>query len=457
MAFLLLFFVCILSLSSPSFPIHNAFAEDTSSLVSEKELEASHFPRLFQEREFKKALKALDGLTKRYPSDPLLLRYRALTLDKLGRHKEAIAAYKQLLDRHPNHIPTHLFLGLAYARDGEPEEATRELHWVIEHSDSDDYRHWAQGQLSRIQKKRQHVAHRVHKKPYLFGKVGVAYDSNPLLIPNNENLSPQSRRSGADYILDLTAGYPLMLDRNFRMDALYINETLLHDRGTDEVDFISQGVALDAKKRTFVNRRPVLWGARYDLRVNFLASDLFSVVNQLLLSADTIFWRHTRTELYGRVSYSNYGPDGSNPPVTSRDGYRGGVGVIQYVYPTKDYRSYLFLKEELSIADTRGKNFDREGSLTRVGLHAPVGRLGPVDLDLSTGFDYGAYPEFSSLSTLDLSGRRDSLVDVYAGLTYHWKPNLATRGFYRFIHSGNNNGFFDRDRHIAGVEVLFSL
>ncbi len=92
-----------------------------------------------------------------------------------------------------------------------------------------------------------------------------------------------------------------------------------------------------------------------------------------------------------------------------------------------------------------------------MGLHAPLDHLGPVDLDLSTGFDYGSYPEFSSLSTLDLSGRQDSVVDVYAGLTYHWKPNLATRGFYRFIHSGNDNGFFDHDRHIVGAEVLFSL
>lgn len=455
--FLPLFFVCILSLGSPSFLIHNAFAEDTASLVPEKELEASDFPRLFQEREFKKALESIDGLIKKHPNDPLLLRYRALTLDKLGRHREAIAAYQQLLAQYPNHIPTHLFLGLAYARDGEPAEATRELHWVIDHTDSEEYRHWAQGQLSRIQKKRRHVAHRVHQKPYLFGKVGAAYDSNPLLIPSNGTLSSQSERGGADYILDLTAGYPLMLDRNFRMDALYINETLLHDRGTDEVNFTSQGVALDAKKRTFVNHRPVLWGARYNFRANFLRSDLFSVVNQLLLSADTIFWRHTRTELYGRASYSNYGPDGSNPPLSSRDGVRGGMGFIQYVYPTQDYKSYVFLKEELSFADTRGDNFDREGSLTRIGFHAPMNCLGPVDLDLSTGFDYGTYPEFSSLSALDRSERRDKRVDVYTGLTYHWKPSLATRGFYRLIHSDNDNGFFDRDRHIAGVEVLFSL
>ena len=444
-------------ISSSGFLIQNAFAQDQITVISEKELRDSRFPELFRERKFKEALRVIEGLIQKYPNDSLLLRYRGLTLDKLGRHKEAIAAYRQLLAQQPNHVPTHLFLGLAYARDGRPAEATRELRWVIEHSDSDDYRHWAQGQLSRIRKKKRHVAHRVRRKPYLFGKVGVAYDSNPRLTPNDESLASEPRRSGPDYILDLTAGVPLMLDRNFRMDALYINETLLHDQATNEVNFTSQGVALDVKKRTFVNRRPVLWGARYAARVNFLASDLFSVVNRLSVSADTIFWRHTRTEMYGRISYANYGPDGSNPPVTSRDGVRGGLGVIQYFYPTRDYKSYVFLKEELSFADTRGDNFDREGSLTRLGFHTPVRCLGPMDLDLSTGFDYGAYPEFSSLSALDRNERLDKRVDVYAGLTYHWKPNLATRGFYRFIHSDNDNGFFDRDRHIAGVEMLFSL
>ena len=92
-----------------------------------------------------------------------------------------------------------------------------------------------------------------------------------------------------------------------------------------------------------------------------------------------------------------------------------------------------------------------------MGVHGPLDFLGPMTFDVSTGFDYGAYPDFSSLSTLDLNERRDLRFDVYAGLTYHWKPNLATRLFYRYINSNNDNGFFERDRHIAGVEVVFSL
>jgi hypothetical protein len=142
--------------------------------------------------------------------------------------------------------------------------------------------------------------------------------------------------------------------------------------------------------------------------------------------------------------------------LTSRDGVRGGLGLVQYFY-TADLRSYVFLKQEVSGAGTRGDNFDRVGYLARLGVHAPLDRPGRLEADASVGVDHGSYPDFSSLSSLEPAGRRDDRIDAYAALTYHWKPDLATRGFYRFINSDNRNDFFDRQRHIAGVEMVFSL
>ena len=427
-------------------------------MIFKEKFLSSDFPKLFKRREFKKALDVLDTFLKKHPEDPLILRYRALTLDKLGRRKEAIEEYKHILSGNPNHAPTHLFLGLTYARDGQLDEAAKELRWVIENSASEDYRHWAQAQLTRVKQLGKKTAtKKVEKKPYLVGKTGVYYDSNPLLIPNDDRLSSRSKKDGVDFPIDHNVGYPVILEKDFRFDAIYVGQALLHDSGANQVDFDSQGFALDAKKRVLFGQRAVLFGARYDYRTNLLRSDLFSVVNRFLLSGETSFWPKTKTHIYGRLSYSNYKNDGSIPDTTSRDGTRGGLGLVQYFYTTEDFRTYLFAKEEVSFADTRGNNFNRTGSLTRLGVHGPLDFLGPMTFDVSTGFDYGAYPDFSSLSTLDLNERRDLRFDVYAGLTYHWKPDLATRMFYRYIHSNNDNGFFERDRHLTGVEVVFSL
>jgi len=383
------------------------------------------------------------------------LRYRGLTLDKLGRHKEAIAVYRQILADHPEQVPTHLFLGLAYARSGLYADSEHELLWVMENSQSEEYRHWAQAQRARLHELEKHTGHEIKKKPYLFGKVGTFYDSNPLFTPSDDSLSSRSEKDGVDYSIDLSVGYPLVLDHDARVDVQYLTNTLLHDYGARQVNFTSHGLALETKRREFLGVRPWLFGARYDFKTEFLRSDLFAVIHRVLLSANTSFWRRTRTEVYTRGSYSNYGPDGANPSISSRDGFRGGLGAVQYFY-SKNFRRYFFVKEEGSIAETRGDNFDRLGTLTYAGIHTPVDCLKHTDFDLAAGIDYGNYPQFSSLSALDRNERRDKRFDLYAALTHHWKRNLATRAFYRFITADDDNGLFSHQRHLAGVEVIFS-
>ena len=455
----LLFFTGFFFFNLPSGgAVQNAFANENVFSISKEDFLSSDFPKFFKHREFKKALDVLDNLSKKHSHDPLILRYHALTLDKLGRRGEAISAYKEILSLNPNHVPTHLFLGLTYARNGQLDEAAKELDWVTENSASEDYRHWAAAQLARVKQLGKKAAvKKIEKKPYLIGKTGVYYDSNPLLIPNDDRLSSRPKKDGVDFPINLSVGYPVVLEKDARLDVIYIGQALLHDRGANQVDFDSQGFALDAKKRVFLGDRAFLFGGRYDFRTNWLQSDLFSAVHRFLLSTETSFWKKTKTHIYGRLSYSNYKNDSSIPAITSRDGYRGGFGLVQYFYMTEDFRSYFFVKEEASFADTRGDNFNRTGSLTRLGVHGPLDFLGPMTFDVSTALDYGTYPDFSSLSTLDLNERRDLRFDVYTDLTYHWKPNLATRVFYRYISANNDNGFFERDRHIAGMEVVFSL
>ena len=257
-------------------------------------------------------------------------------------------------------------------------------------------------------------------------------------------------------MFELTAGYPLKLEKDSRLDILYIGQQYSHSHGAQGVDFTSQGFALDSKKRTFVGTRSFLLGSRYDFRANFLRSDLFSLVNRFFVSADTSFWPKTQTHFYGRFGILNYGPDGANPDQTSRDGIREGVGTTQYFY-TSDFKSFFFVKGEGNFNETRGDNFHRQGVLARIGFHTPFLFLQKTDLDISGGYDWGTYPDFLSTSSLDTTERHDKRWDVYTGVTHHWKPGLATRVLYRFINSQNDNDLFDRTRHLAGMEVVFSF
>ena len=391
---------------------------------------------------------------KKYPNDALILRYRALTLEKLGRFDEAIKVYQEILSKDPNYVPAHLFLGLAYIKEKKGKEAAGELRWVIKNSKSKEYQRWAQSQLNRLRLRS--TKKQVKKKTYALVKTGIAYDSNALLIPDDKALSTRKKKGLALYSLDVNVGYPLRLEKDFRLDALYIGSQRSHDHGARQVDFTSQGFALNAKRRTFFGERAVLLGSRYDFRANFLRSDLFSIVNRFFASADTSFWKKTRTHFYGRFAVLNYGPDGANPDLSSRDGVREGIGITQYFY-TADYKTFFFIKGEGNLNQTRGENSVREGALARVGFHAPVKCFKKTDLDVSVGYDWGTYPDFTSLSSLDLRDRLDRRLDTYASVTHKWKRNVATRVFYRSINSENNNDFWDRTRQMAGMEMIFSF
>ena len=422
--------------------------------ISSQEFLSSDFVTLLKNKKYKEAVNAGDALLKKYPDDPLISRYRAIAFEKLGRPNEAIKIYREILSKDPNDVPARLFLGLAYIKEKKGQAAVRQLRWVIKNSQSKEYQRWAQAQLNRLRLRS--TAKPVRKRSFGLVKTGIAYDSNALLIPDNEALSTREQKGSALYTLDVNWGYPLQLKKDFRWDALYIGEQRSHDHGARQVDFTSQGFALDAKKRKLVGARAFLFGTRYDFRANFLRSDLFAIVQRFFASVDTSFWKKTRTHLYARLGISNYGPDGANPDLSSRDGVREGFGITQYFYAA-DYKTFFFIKGEGNFNQARGENFVREGALARAGLHTPVKCFKKTDLDLSVGYDWGTYPDFTSLSSLDLRDRVDRRLDAYASLTRKWKKGMATRVFYRFIDSENNNDFWDRARHIAGMEMIFSF
>ncbi len=447
---------CVIAalLASPSAAAESTRA-DRSARISTEQFLSSPLTKFFQAGDYAKALKAAEELAKTYPDDPLLLRYRAIVLTRLGRIREALAIFRTLVARAPQHVPTRLFLGEAYLRHGDRATAAEQWQWVIRHSDSDEYRRWAQAQLTRL---RAGAAKRAppEQRLYVSGATSLTYDSNPLLKADDKALAESgNEKAGYRTVLDLDVGYPVWLKPNTRVDVIYLNREDLHDGETDAVDFATQGVAVEARHRTRLGDHSYLFGGRYSTRVNFLRSDLFSVVNRMLVSAETAFTPHTITYAYSRASLSNFGPDGPNPPQTSRDGFRGALGLTQFWY-TKDFRRHLFLSQEVNLHETRGANFTRRGTASRIGVHTVVDGLPKTEWDLSTGFGWGRYPRFVSLSSSDTARRRDARFDVYTALTYRWTPHLASRLEYQFINNDNRNDFFDRSRHIAGIELLFS-
>jgi len=424
-----------------------------SGEISAEEFTSGTFAKFFTEGDYEAALRALAEVQKKYPGDPLVKRYRGVVLSRLGRSAEAIRIFEELLKETPNHVPTRLNLGEAYYRAGNSSAATREWKWVAENSPTEVYREQARAYLQRppIQPAQVRLA-----KTSWYASAGVEYDSNPLLKPDDKRLATAgNEKRGFRLVLNLGLTHPLVSDRDHRVDLIYTARQSFHDGETDSVDFTSQEVGINARKKDELLGKDVTWGARYDLAVGFLRSDLFSVINRFLFSSDWTLTPQTRTRLYDRFSISEFGPDGSNPDQTSRDGVSNDIGVTQYFY-SGDFRSYLFITEEFNQDNTRGGNFKQRGTTTRIGVHTAFLGMPRSDFDASVGYGFGRYPGFSSLSSADLNRRVDKTLDFYSAVTHHLTPAWAARLFYRFINAENENGFFDYKRNIAGIQFLYS-
>ena len=431
-----------------------AFSKDQQEAprqtIPAEEFTASPFADYFKADDYERALEALEPLLKQYPDDPLVLRYKAMTLDRLGRSEEAIAIYQQLLKQVPEHAPTRFFLGEAYERLGKHDEAVREWRWVAQRSQAKEYAQWAKDAIARVGAAEMLPR---RKRWLVLANVGWDWDNNVILKPNDKALANVGDQNAGRFTIDVGLRYRALSAPDAYVDLMYTSRQSLHDDSLDDFNFTSEEVGIDARKRVDVGGREVTLGGRYELLSGFLEGDLFALSNRFLLSADTRFTPHTRTALSNRFTVSNFGPDGSNPPQTSRDGIYNDLALTQYLY-SADFTRYLFVRQEYNAAGTRGGNFDRRGLTTRVGAHSPL--LWRTDADVSSGFLYNAYPQFTSLSALDAARRRDTTWDVALAVTHHLSEALDVRVQYQWVNALNRNDLFQYDRHIAGVHLLLS-
>ncbi len=425
----------------------------SETAVSSEEFLASRAADLFKAGDYEGAVREIEALLAQHSGDSLLERYRAMCLDRLGRSQEAVAIFEGLLAKDPAHVPTRYFLGQAHARLGNRDAAMREWQWVRDNGTGTPYEGWARTALARFGEGRE-VALPPDLKPWsVTSRYGYEYDSNVTLKPNDGSLAGARDESAGRQVMDLNLGYRARSRADGTVDLLYATRQSFHDDSLNEFNFHSEEFGLNARKRLRWGARDLVAGARYDFLMGFLDDDLFSVSNRWTLSADARLTPRSQTVLFDRFTLSGFGPDGSEPARTSRDGATNDVGVTHYVY-AEDFRSYLYARQEFNSSHTRGTNFDAVGSTSRVGVHAPL--KDRLHLDVSTGLDLGFYHNFSSVSSGDTSRRRDRVWDVYTALTYRLSERLALRGFYRFINGENQNNLFDYNRHLGGVALIAS-
>lgn len=418
---------------------------------------SSDASRYFQSGDFEKALVALNQLENNFPKDDLIQRYRAMTLDRLGRSNEAIQVFNELIDRNPEHIPTRYFFGQALARSGRYDEAADQWKRVVQDGEGTPYAIWAQNAIKQMAGPNFSVEETPEKvqRWYIQARYGYELDSNVILRPEDKNLSVSGDRDAGRHSGDLALRYRVLSRRDAAVDLTYAARQTLHDDNFNAFNYHAEEFGINARRRVKIGERDVVLGARYEYLLGFLSDDIYSNRNRWHLSFDTRFTEHTQTIFFDRMTVSNYGPDGREPSKTSRDGFENDLGFTHFFY-NKNFQRYLFIRGELNNDEARGSNFDAWGTTFRVGYHTPVPKLSRFSLDVSSGLKNKFYPDFESTTALDPRRREDLDWDLYTALTYALTKTLSVRFFYNYFNTENNNDIYEYNRHIGGLQFIYS-
>lgn len=430
-------------------------AQEEASAISVEEFTRGGFAQAFESGDYTKALEELKLYLQKYPSDPLLLRYQAITYSYLGENQKSVGIFKRLLENNPNHAPTHYFLGQTYYQMGEYEAARNELQWIVNNAPDTPYGTWAKESLEEVRTMGEPVktlATKPLKRWIVDARYGYEFDTNVILSPDDKGLTSSRDKNAGRHKMSLDMSYRIYSRRDLAVDLEYGVSQSLHDDSLNEFNFHSEEFGVNARKRVKVLGQDATIGARYQFLSGYLDGEQFTLQNAIRLSADTRFSRYTRSILSYDFSATNIGPDGFNPSQTSRDGFSQQVGVSHYLF-SKDYRRFVYVYQALTQSQTRGFNFDYAGTISRVGVHTPL--AGKLSLDVSAGYQYRNYHNFESLSFRDQSERRNHDWDIYSALAYPITSNVSIRAIYRFISAGNRNNFYDYSRHIIGGEIRF--
>ncbi len=430
-----------------------AMAEGAGNLeraISNEFFLASPAVEFYQNGDFKNALEGFESLQREFPGDVLIQRYRAMALDRLDRFDEAADILKKIIAKDPGYVPARYFLGVVYSDSGKSAAAQTEWKWVVENAGNTIYKDWAKARLAAKAPEKKDTSARLWR---LSARYGYEYDDNVTLKPSDEALASSEGSDAGRQLAEFIVRRRVHSSRDTAIDLKGGFRQTFHDSGLDDFNFTSLEAGADVQHRVTWFGRKVTLRLEYDLKAGFLDGNTFSTRNIGTLSADTRFTENTRTVLFYRLTGAEFGPDGSRPAQSSRDGIYQDVGLTQYWY-LNNPKNYIFLRGELNGASTTGSNFDSLGTTARLGYHAGIFKN--TDLDLMTGYEFNNYLHFDSLSSLDRGERQDSIWDIYGALTHYFTPEIGLRVFYRHVNADNDNGFFEYTRNIGGAQLLYS-
>jgi len=411
-------------------------------------LEETAAGQAFKAKQFDAALAEFQKLAAANPRDALVLRYLAITLDRLGRYDEAIQHFKQALSLTPENAALHYHLGATYYKAGATDLAEKSFRRVLQLAPESLYAQLAQRYMETLGQQRVQLQRSGEPAPFGFYlTLGVQQDSNIPAAPGTLSLY-DGHRSGLRTFEYLSAEYRFLRSPGWlgsleasTYQAQYPDDTF------EEFRLSTYGAGGSLLRTTTVWDFPWTGSVKYEFNAAILDGDLFSRSHILTTGSQIGFTKNTSTHLFYRHTWDDFEEEGFDRQFSSRDGNTHAVGLAQVWY-FADRKGQVRVGYEFQKGFADGWNFNLDAH--KVSVSASVPLWWGIQADLGGEYIHEKYPDFRGPVP-----RETDRSTFTAGLSKWLGQHIRVDLNYAFTDEDSNYEILSYRRSVVGASVSY--
>jgi hypothetical protein len=400
----------------------------------------------FLAKRYQDALREFRKLREANPNHVVILRYLAITLDRLNRYDEAVAVFKEALAVAPNNVALHFFLGVTLYNARRGAEAVVRFQRAISLAPQSMYAELATRYLDAIAQ--QQMQQQQPGAPQRFGvyaQAGVKYDDNVLSAPDGfAGKRSDSRQTGyllLEYYLHRSPTWLAAVEINGY--GIWYNDRAFNSL---EVSQYSGGVRL--QRVGTLRKYPYVGSIKYGYNeVRLSEGDVYSRSNALTLGLRLNLSANTATYGYYQYTDDDFTEEGFDPVFSSRDANNHAMG-LRHTWFFAKRKGQVNMGLDYQKNNAAGVNFVMEGISANIGAITPL----PWKLRADLKFAYGEddYRKFAGPVRRETHRRRYG-----AGLSRWFGRRVLVRLDYSYVDEDSSYEQLTYDREAWGASVSY--
>lgn len=402
----------------------------------------------FKARKYDLALAEFRKLAAAQPKDALILRYLAMTLDRLGRYDDAILVFQQALALTPENPALHFHMGVTYYNAHRGDLAQASFHRVVQLAPDSLYGKRAREYLETLAQQRVQLQPTGTPRALnLYIQGGLQYDSNIPAASGDSSLFT-GERSGFRIFEYLYGRYHFLRKPGWLGSiegSTY--QTQYIDRAFDKFSLSMYSPGISLQRTTTLWNLPLVASLRYEFRTVLLDGDTYSRSHALTAGTQIGFTRGTTTDFYYRYTRDVFTNKGFDPAMSSRDADNHVLGLAQTWY-FADRKGQLRVGYEFQDNVSEGLNFRMKGHKISVGATVPVGW--GVQANISADYGHERYPDFQGPDI-----RKTDRQGLNAGLLKWLNRHFLARLDYAYTNEGSNYEILSYRRETLGGSISY--